>query len=161
MNRFFVGARYIIIPFATALLLCVIALLIQIIKYTYHLVSEILVLSSKEVLIEVLNIVDIALLANLVLLIAFSAYDSFVSDLSENSQDVRGLEILQDLTLTNVKFKLLGSMIIISGIGLISSFLSLDPNADTLSMGVLMQIGIHLTFALTALLLAFADQINH
>ena len=102
--------------------------------------------------------VDVALLANLVLLIAFSAYDAFVSDLSSKAEKVRGLEILNGLTLTNVKFKLLGSMIIISAIGLMSSFLGLEKQNSTNYEVIAAQVVIHLTFAVTALLLAFSDK---
>lgn len=117
-------------------------------------------LSEKEVILEILSMVDVALLANLVLLISFSAYDAFVADLSGKAEKVRGLEILNGLTLTNVKFKLLGSMIIISAIGLMSSFLSLSK-AESINIELIaIQIAIHLTFAVTAMLLASADKLS-
>lgn len=160
MNKFFLTARFLILPFAITLLISILALLAIVIQQAIHLVTNLGSLSEKEVILEILSMVDVALLANLVLLISFSAYDAFVADLSDKAEKVRGLEILNGLTLTNVKFKLLGSMIIISAIGLMSSFLSLSK-ADSINIELIaIQIAIHLTFAVTAMLLAFADKLS-
>jgi len=160
MNKFFLTARFLILPFAITLLISILALLAIVIQQAIHLVTNLGSLSEKEVILEILSMVDVALLANLVLLISFSAYDAFVADLSGKAEKVRGLEILNGLTLTNVKFKLLGSMIIISAIGLMSSFLSLSK-AESINIDLIaIQIAIHLTFAVTAMLLAFADKLS-
>ena len=158
MNKLFLAARFLILPFAITLLLSIVALLAIVLKQAAHLLLNLGQLSEKEVILEILSMVDVALLANLVLLIAFSAYDAFVSDLSSKAEKVRGLEILNGLTLTNVKFKLLGSMIIISAIGLMSSFLGLEKQNSTNYEVIAAQVVIHLTFAVTALLLAFSDK---
>ena len=118
MNKLFLAARFLILPFAITLLLSIVALLAIVVKQAAHLLLNLGQLSEKEVILEILN----------------------------------------GLTLTNVKFKLLGSMIIISAIGLMSSFLGLEKQSSTNYEMIAAQVVIHLTFAITALFLAFADK---
>lgn len=160
MNRLMLAARYLILPFALILLLGIVLLMLQAGEQTLFLFTHLGSLSSKGVLIGLFGIIDLALLANILLLIALSAYDSFVSRLNTSSEKVSGLDALDGLTLAKAKLKLLGSMIIISAIGLLSSFLSLGSKADQNFEGLYAQIAIHLVLSLSAVLLAFSDRLD-
>ena len=70
------------------------------------------------------------------------------------------LDALDGLTLAKVKLKLLGSMIIISAIGLLSTFLSLDAGLKDLTQTATIQIAIHLVLSLSAVLLAYSDKLD-
>ena len=152
-------SRYLILPFCIILVLGIVLLLIQASLKLIHLFLSISETSSTEVLISLFGIIDIALLANILLLIALSGYDSFISRLNGSDKNILALDALDGLTLAKVKLKLLGSMIVISAIGLLSTFLSADLNAD-FNQTAYLQIAIHLVLSISAVLLAFSDKLD-
>ncbi len=152
-------SRYLILPFCLILVLGIVLLLIQASLKLIHLFLSISETSSTEVLISLFGIIDIALLANILLLIALSGYDSFISRLNGSDKNILALDALDGLTLAKVKLKLLGSMIVISAIGLLSTFLSADFNAD-FNQTAYLQVAIHLVLSISAVLLAFSDKLD-
>ena len=152
-------ARYLILPFCIILVLGILLLLVQACLKLAYLFGSITETSDAEILIGLFGIIDIALLANILLLIALSGYDSFISRLNGSEKNIIGLDALDGLTLAKVKLKLLGSMIVISAIGLLSTFLSADFN-DGFNQTAYMQIAIHLVLSLSAVLLAFSDKLD-
>lgn len=152
-------ARYLILPFCIILILGIILLLVQASLKLLYLFANIATTSDTDVLIGLFGIIDIALLANILLLIALSGYDSFISRLNNSGKNIIGLDALDGLTLAKVKLKLLGSMIVISAIGLLSTFLSADYN-DGFSQTAYLQIAIHIVLSLSAVLLALSDKLD-
>ena len=152
-------ARYLILPFCIILVLGIILLLVQASLKLLHLFGSIAESSDTDVLIGLFGIIDIALLANILLLIALSGYDSFISRLNSSEKNIVGLDALDGLTLAKVKLKLLGSMIVISAIGLLSTFLSADYN-DAFNHTAYLQIAIHVVLSLSAVLLALSDKLD-
>lgn len=160
MNKLMLAARYLILPFTVLLLLGIVLLFLQACQQMLALFVGFSSTSTKNTLIGLFGIIDLALLANIVLLIALSVYDSFISRLNRSQEQVTGLDALEGLTLTKVKLKLLGSMIIISAIGLLSSFLSLGTAKENDFEHIYIQIGIHLVLSVSAVLLAFSDRLD-
>lgn len=158
-NNIMLKARYLILPFCIILILGILLLLVQASVKLAHLFGNITTTSDTEVLIGLFGIIDIALLANILLLIALSGYDSFISRLHGSEKNIIGLDALDGLTLAKVKLKLLGSMIVISAIGLLSTFLSADYN-DGFNHTAYLQIAIHVALSLSAVLLAFSDKLD-
>ena len=160
MNKLMLAARYLILPFTVILLLGIVLLIIQAAGEIIYLFTHLATISNKDVLIGLFGIIDLALLANILLLISLSAYDSFVSRLNTSSEQVSGLDALDGLTLAKVKLKLLGSMLIISAIGLLSSFLSLGISDNGNLEGLYAQVAVHLVLAVSAVLLAYSDRLD-
>ena len=158
-NSIILKARYLILPFCVILVLGIVLLLFQASLKLLYLFGNITSISDTEILIGLFSIIDLALLANILLLIALSGYDSFISRLNENAEGIIGLDALDGLTLAKVKLKLLGSMIVISAIGLLSTFLSMDHN-DGFNQTAYVQIAIHIVLSLSAVLLAFSDKLD-
>ena len=152
-------ARYLILPFCVILILGIVLLLVQASLKLTSLFIGIGARTDTEVLIGLFGIIDIALLANILLLIALSGYDSFISRLSGSGKNIIGLDALDGLTLAKVKLKLLGSMIVISAIGLLSTFLSVDAG-DGFNQTAYLQIALHLVLSLSAVLLAVSDKLD-
>ena len=159
-SGFLLKARYLILPFCFILILGILLLLIQASVKLAALFGNVSLLSDKEVLIGLFGIIDLALLANILLLIALSGYDSFMSPLSRSAKNIIALDALDGLTLAKVKLKLLGSMIIISAIGLLSTFLSLDNAASDMNHNAYLQIAIHIVLSISAVLLAYSDKLD-
>lgn len=160
LTEIMLKARYLILPFCVILVLGIILLLVQASLKLIYLFSQLTSLSDTDALIGLFSIIDLALLANILLLIALSGYDSFISRLSETGKSIIGLDALDGLTLAKVKLKLLGSMIIISAIGLLSTFLSLDYEAYTFNHTAYLQIAIHVALSISAVLLAYSDRLD-
>ena len=158
-NNIILKARYFILPFCVILVLGIVLLLFQASLKLFYLFSNITSISDTEILIGLFSIIDLALLANILLLIALSGYDSFISRLNENAEGIIGLDALDGLTLAKVKLKLLGSMIVISAIGLLSTFLSME-RYDGFNQTAYVQIAIHFVLSLSAVLLAFSDKLD-
>lgn len=162
MNKAILTARYLIMPFCVILILGIVLLIIQAAQKLLFLFLNIFSVSDKDILIGLFGIIDLALLANILLLIALSGYDSFVSRLKAPDQNVTALDALDGLTLAKAKLKLLGSMIIISAIGLLSTFLSAEAGAGAsgIDQAAYLQIAIHLVLAVSAVLLAYSDKLD-
>ena len=159
-NSLMLKARYLILPFCVILVLGIILLIIQSAAKLLSLFTHIATASDKDVLIGLFGIIDLALLANILLLIALSGYDSFIARLDNSKKSVAALDALDGLTLAKVKLKLLGSMIVISAIGLLSTFLSLGVAGETVNHNAYLQIAIHIALSLSAVLLAYSDKLD-
>ena len=164
MNKAILTARYLIMPFCVILILGIVLLIIQAAQKLLFLFLNIFSVSDKDILIGLFGIIDLALLANILLLIALSGYDSFVSRLKAPDQNVTALDALDGLTLAKAKLKLLGSMIIISAIGLLSTFRSAEAvsgaGASGIDQAAYLQITIHLVLAVSAVLLTYSDKLD-
>ena len=160
MSRAILAARYLILPFCIILILGIVLLIIQASQKLLFLFVNFSSVSDKDVLIGLFSIIDLALLANILLLIALSGYDSFVARLRTEDKHLTALDVLDGLTLAKVKLKLLGSMIIISAIGLLSAFLSAGADSSVFHQTAYLQIAIHLVLSLSAVLLAFSDKLD-
>ena len=158
-NSIILKARYLILPFCVILVLGIVLLLFQASMKLLYLFGNITRISDTEALIGLFSIIDLALLANILLLIALSGYDSFISRLNGNAEGIIGLDALDGLTLAKVKLKLLGSMTVISAIGLLSTFLSMD-NIEGFNQTAYLQITIHIVLSISAVLLAFSDKLD-
>ena len=154
------NTRYLILPFCIVLILGIVLLMVQSFAKLFYLFSDVGISSDKDLLIGLFGIIDLALLANILLLIALSGYDSFIARLNNSENNIMALDALDGLTLAKVKLKLLGSMIIISAIGLLSTFLSLDSGSAVINQTAYVQIAIHLVLSLSAVLLAYSDKLD-
>ena len=159
VSKIMLKSRFLILPFCVILILSILLLLIQASLKLLDLFLNIGEITSTEVLIGLFGIIDIALLANILLLIALSGYDSFISRLNSTEKNILALDALDGLTLAKVKLKLLGSMIVISAIGLLSTFLSADYDAE-FNQTAYLQIAVHLALSISAVLLAFSDKLD-
>ena len=109
-----------------------------------------------DLLLSVLHIVDLALIGNLVLMIIFAGYENFVSkiDIAKDSEDKPSW--MGKVDFSGLKLKLVASIVAISGINLLETFLDLDNATDR---DVEWQIIIHLVFVGSGVLLALMDYI--
>ena len=103
------------------------------IKVLEEFISSIPVLGSsdlKDMMLFILHIIDLALVANLTLMIIFSGYENFVSrisiaDGSEDKPDWMGTVDFSEL-----KLKLVASIVAISGINLLETFMDLGKKSE-------------------------------
>ena len=134
----------------------VVALLMLMIKFVQELIHFApLVLSAKdtEVILAVLTLIDLSLAGNLLLMVIFSGYENFVSKIDVGDHRDRP-DWMGKVDFSGLKIKLIASIVAISGIHLLKSFMNIG-SADKDDLFWL--IVVHMTFVVSGLLLALMD----
>lgn len=123
----------------------------------WNIISHATRLSETEVLLAVLGLIDIVLISNLLVMVIIGGYETFVSrlDLSEHPDEPEWLDHVSTGTL---KIKLALSLVSISSIHLLGTFIDAENKTDHT---IMWQVIILLTFVLTALATAWIDRITH
>ncbi len=127
-------------------------------------------ISETEVMLSVLALIDIVMIANLLIMVIVGGYETFVSKIRvEGHHDEP--DWLSHVNANLLKVKLAISIISISSIHLLKTFIEVgrmdggkvyDRDGDVLysSEGVMWEVGIHLAFIVSALVLAWIDKMS-
>jgi len=146
-------SRWILAPFYLGLSLSLLVLLHQFIKEIYFFVTDLTSTSIESVLLFVLTLVDISLAGNLLIIVIFSGYENFVSKIDVANHEDKP-EWMGHVDFTDLKIKLISSIVAISGIHLLKIFMNLKSyDRDT----IILYVVVHLTFVISGVLLAFMD----
>jgi uncharacterized protein (TIGR00645 family) len=116
-------------------------------------------------LLGILSLVDITLVANLLLIIIFAGYENFVSKIDTGDNEDRP-EWMGHVGFSDLKLKLIGSIVAISGIELLKFFINVkevlaEANGHEQLAWL---VGIHLTLVFSGVMFALMDKIagsNH
>jgi len=132
-----------------------IALALYAVTFGYKLWSFSLHLFTSEEsqsILDMLGLIDAALIASLVVMVIISGYENFVSRFDE-SQEVHWLG---EIDVGSLKIKVASTIVAISSIHLLQIFLNVEQyTGDKLMWYTL----IHLAFVASALFLAFIDRV--
>lgn len=114
-------------------------------------------ISERLVVTSLLSLVDMIMVANLVIMVLIGGYATFVSKLNlENAEDRP--EWLDHIDPGTLKTKLAGALVSISGIHLLQAFNGLSTPGHVIdSVQIAWQVGIHIAFIVTTLMLAWSD----
>ena len=128
----------------------------------YHLVHEVFIthgepLGEEEFLLMVLGLVDVTMVANLIAMVVIGGYTTFVSHIDLENHPDRP-EWLQSITAGTLKIKLVSSLVSISGIHLLKTFIDVVDEPDRV---VMWKVIIHMVFLLSSLMLTFSEKIAH
>jgi uncharacterized protein (TIGR00645 family) len=149
------ASRWLLAPFYAGLSISLLLLLITFAREFIEFVPEALHAAPSKVIVTVLSLVDIVMVANLVLLIVFAGYEIFVSKIDtsdhEDRPDWMGLVSFADL-----KIKLMGTIVAISGIELLKIFVNINAYKTD---EVYLRLGLHLTFVVSGVLFALMDRL--
>ena len=127
-----------------------------------HLVLKTTTIEETDIMLMVLGLIDVVMIANLLVMVIVGGYETFVSRLNlENHPDQP--EWLSHVNAGVLKVKLAMALIGISSIHLLKTFI----NAQTLyeksgviaDKVILWQVLIHLTFVVSAVILAWIDRL--
>lgn len=120
-----------------------------------HLVTRLGSLSETDTMLIVLGLVDVVMIANLLIMVIIGGYETFVSRLELDDHPDQP-EWLAHMNSSTLKVKLAVSLIGISSIDLLKTFINADHLADRV---ILWRVIIHVTFLVSALALAFTDKL--
>nr|WP_042444481.1 TIGR00645 family protein [Azospirillum sp. B510] len=109
--------------------------------------------SESEVILVVLALVDLTMVGNLVLMVIFSGYENFVSKIDVAGHTDRP-EWMGKLDFSGLKVKLIASIVAISSIQVLKSFMHVGMVSDR---DLIWLLAIHGTFVASGVLLAFMD----
>ncbi|MGV8828320.1 MAG: TIGR00645 family protein [Breznakibacter sp.] len=132
--------------------------------YTYkffieliHLCTSINEISETMLMLGILTLVDITMVANLLIMVTIGGYSTFVSKLDIDKHEDKP-EWLQKIDAGSLKVKLAGSLVGVSGIHLLQTFINIKMHETE---HVMWQVIIHVVFLLSALMLAYTEKILH
>ncbi|HWA14502.1 MAG TPA: TIGR00645 family protein [Burkholderiales bacterium] len=122
----------------------------------WHLVTGVGRMSENDIMLLVLGLIDVVMIANLLIMVIVGGYETFVSRLNlANHPDEP--EWLSHVNAGVLKVKLAMALIGISSIHLLKTFI----DASNMTQQTMMwQVIIHLTFVLSALVMAFTDRLT-
>ena len=120
-----------------------------------HLVAKAGHLSESDMVLVILGLIDVVMIANLLIMIIIGGYETFVSRLDlEHHPDQP--EWLSHVNAGVLKVKLATALIGISSIHLLKTFINA---ANLPERAIMWQVVIHLTFVLSALVMAYTDKV--
>jgi uncharacterized protein (TIGR00645 family) len=123
-------------------------------EFVHSLTTLVAAARPEDVILVVLSLVDMSLAGNLLLIVIFSGYESFVSKI-ETTPDDRP-DWMGKVDFSGMKMKLIASIVAISAITLLKSFMVLGQSPLD-ERRLYWQVVIHLTFVASGVLLALMD----
>lgn len=148
-------SRWLMAPFFVGLIVALGVLLIKFGQELWHVVPQVLTITASETILAILGLVDLTLVASLVLMIILAGYENFVSKI-ETPENTDRPDWMGHVDFTDLKLKVIGSIVAISAIQLLAAFLQIHEY-DKVELGWL--IGLHLTFVVSGVFLALMDRI--
>ena len=157
------ASRWLLAPIYMILCLCLALIAITTIQHFIQYAPGLMSMKLKEVLLFVLQVVDLALIANLVVMIIFSGYENFISKIDVAKDDRDRPDWMGSVDFSDLKIKLVASILAISGIGLLETFLKIAGSGDVAvsEVEIKWMVIIHIIFIISGLLLAMMDYVAH
>jgi len=161
-------ARWLMAPFYVGLIAAVIALLVVFFQelihqipmlWTFDPATHAYAMTADDAIMLALSLIDLSLAANLVVIVMFSGYENFISKIDTGENEDRP-EWMGTVDFSALKLKLVASIVAISGIALLKSFLELGDGMtfDEQARDKLMwQVIVHVTFVVSGVQLDLMD----
>lgn len=132
--------------------------------YTYKFIAELIHLcltineiTESALMLGVLTLVDITMVANLLIMVIIGGYSTFVSRIDIDKHEDKP-EWLQKVDAGTLKVKLAGSLVGVSGIHLLQTFINIKNHEME---HVMWQVIIHIVFLFSSVMLAYSEKILH
>jgi uncharacterized protein (TIGR00645 family) len=155
VERLIFMSRRLMAPIYLGLVIVLGVLVVTFLEELVHFVPHVLELRETDVILMTLTLLDISLAASLVLMMIFSGYENFVSKIDTGDSDRPAW--MGTLDFGGLKLKLISSIVAISGIDRLKSFMNIGQVSKEDSMWKVIT---HIVFVLSGLLLALMDYIT-
>jgi uncharacterized protein (TIGR00645 family) len=157
VGRLMFSARWLLAPIYIGLLVVLALLAVKFVQKLVTTVPLVLGMTSNDIILVALTLVDLSLVANLVVIVIFSGWANFVGPLL-HEPDERDTVWASDLDFSAVKLKLIGSVAAIAAIQILESFVHIG---DMAKQDVAWQLAILIGIGVTGVLLAAMDRIGN
>ena len=149
------SSRWLQLPLYLGLIVAQGVYVILFLKELWHLVHGATSLSEQDIMLLVLGLIDVVMISNLLMMVIVGGYETFVSRMRLDRHPDQP-EWLSHVNASVLKVKLAMAIIGISSIHLLKTFINAAHHEDRV---IIAQVGIHLTFLLSALCIAAADRL--
>lgn len=153
VERIILASRWLLVVFyiglAIALMLYAVSFGVKLWKFATHITSS----DEAESILDMLGLIDAALVASLVVMVIISGYENFVSKFDEEDK----VHWLGEIDANSLKIKVASTIVAISSIHLLQIFLNVGSQTGE---QLLWYTIIHIAFVVSALFLAFIDRIG-
>jgi uncharacterized protein (TIGR00645 family) len=153
------ASRWLLAPFYLGLALSIVVVLIKFIGEFFHLAMHVFTATESDVILGILALVDLALMGSLLIIVVFSGYENFVSKIDHTGHR-DWPEWMGTIDFSALKLKLLSSIVAISAIHLLKSFMALKTITPDQQISLFWLVVIHLVFVISSVLLALSDRIS-
>ncbi len=150
-------SRWLLVPLYIGLIAANVLLLIKFVKEFIKLIPLVLYGEGGQVIAGLLSLIDIVLVANLMLIIIFAGYENFVSKIDMKNHEDRP-DWMGKIGFSDLKMKVVGSIVAISAIELLRAFMNLDVACSTEQLA--WKVGIHITFVFSGIGFAVMDRLS-
>jgi len=159
-ERVLFSSRWLMAPFYLGMVLALALILFVFVRELVMELAHIPNVDAEAGLLLALSLIDLSLTGNLLLIVMFSGYENFVSKIHIADHEDRP-SWMGTVDFSGIKLKLIASIVAISGVALLRSFLTLgDLGTPIDSHRIGWMVAIHLTFAVSGVLMAVMDWIT-
>jgi uncharacterized protein (TIGR00645 family) len=165
MNRFARGfeavvfnSRWLIAPFLVGLILGLAALVYKFVLKLAEFVMQTPTTAPTDLIVGILQLVDLTLTANLIVIVICSSYENFIVRIAPQKHP-DWPEGLVRIGFSDLKQKLLGSIVAIAAVNVLEWFMDIERHADNTKLAWV--VAILIAFAVAMLVLAIADRMSN
>lgn len=156
IERIIFASRWLLAPIYIALVIALVGLLVKLGQALWHFLPHVLEVDESRIIVDALSFIDLAFTGSLIIIVIFSGYENFVSRIDpEGHKDWP--EWMTKISFSGLKLKLMSSIVAISAVQLLRAFMDIKNYSDR-DLG--WYVGVHLTFVVSAILLALMDRIT-
>jgi len=149
------SSRWLQLPLYMGLIVAQGVYVLLFVKELWHLVQGALNFTEQEIMLLVLGMIDVVMISNLLIMVIVGGYETFVSRMGLESHPDQP-EWLSHVNASVLKVKLATAIIGISSIHLLKTFINAASYENDV---IIAQVGIHITFLLSAIAIAAADRV--
>lgn len=150
-------SRWLLAPFYLGLVLSIILLLVKFFEEFIHMAATVFTVPASKLVIEILHLIDLSLIASLLVIIVLSGYESFVSKIDVDQHEDKP-SWMGKLGFSELKIKVIGSIVAISAIDLLTVYLNMQEHTEK---ELFWKVVIHISFVVSGVLFALMDKIAH
>jgi uncharacterized protein (TIGR00645 family) len=154
IEQMLMAARWLLVIFYGGLGAALIVYAISFVVKFVEIASGVFTLGEDEMILAMLGLIDAALVASLLVMVMISSYENYVSRLENAGTE---LSWLGKLDSGSLKIKVASSIVAISSIHLLQVFLNATQYEN---QKIVLFMLLHMTFVVSALLLAYVDRIS-
>ncbi|ODT08704.1 MAG: hypothetical protein ABS58_01325 [Mesorhizobium sp. SCN 65-20] len=148
------GSRWLLVFFYLGLGLALGIYALSFMRKLYDFIMKVMILDDTDTILKILGLIDAALIASLVVMVIISGYENFVSRFDNHDGEIHWLGTID---VGSLKVKVASTIVAISSIHLLQVFLNNQQYTTDQLMWLTI---IHLTFVVSALMLAYIDRIT-
>ncbi len=150
------NSRWLLAPFYIGLILAIVILLIKFVKEFISFAPTVFTAEGSDIIIGILTLIDVVMIANLLIIIIFAGYENFVSKINTGETEDRP-SWMGHVGFADLKMKLIGSIVAISGIELLKAFMHVQNYTNE---QLAWKVGLHMTFVVSGVLFALMDKLG-